>query len=132
MSVTRRDLLRTGATVVAASCVGSLIGASACAAAQAQPATQASTQPVSAPATTQSANDRPRFGVIGCGGMAHFHGRFLPKYSDIVAVCDVDRAHAESYNKEFAGGKAVIASDHRRVVERNDIDMVLVATPDHW
>ena len=82
----------------------------------------------------QSANDRPRIACIGTGSMgtgdAHGHARF----GDIVAVCDVDGRHAErARNDEKIGkGKADAYRDYRRVLERPDVDVVSVVTPDHW
>ena len=79
-------------------------------------------------------NDRPRIGCIGVGSMgtgdAHGHAGF----GDILAVCDVDSRHAErAKNDEKLGkGKADVYSDYRQVLERNDIDVVSVVTPDHW
>jgi predicted dehydrogenase len=81
-----------------------------------------------------SPNDRPRIGCIGVGSMgtgdAHGHAGF----GDILAVCDVDSRHMErAKNDERIGkGKADAYKDYRRVLERNDIDVVSVVTPDHW
>ena len=78
-------------------------------------------------------NDRIAVGVIGCGAMgkgdagrAKFHG------ADIVAVCDVDSTHTDIANKKVADGKADKYSDYRKLLERDDIGVVIVATPDHW
>jgi predicted dehydrogenase len=82
----------------------------------------------------KAANDRPRIGCIGLGGMgtgdAHEHNRF----GDIVAVCDVDANHASAARNdpEIGKGKADQYGDYRKVLERNDIDVVSVVTPDHW
>ncbi|HLQ43216.1 MAG TPA: Gfo/Idh/MocA family oxidoreductase, partial [Planctomycetaceae bacterium] len=79
-------------------------------------------------------NDRPRIGCIGVGSMgtgdAHGHAGF----GDILAVCDVDSRHAErAKNDDKLGkGKADAYGDYRKVLERNDIDVVSVVTPDHW
>jgi predicted dehydrogenase len=133
MSVSRRDLLRSSSTLAAASFIGSLVGSAACAAAQAAPSTPAATHSTTRPmpATTQ-ASDRPRIGVIGCGSIARHHGRTLPKYGDVVALCDVDSSRLESYNKDIAGGKASTFGDYRKLLDRSDVDMVWVTTPDHW
>ena len=81
-----------------------------------------------------SPNDRPTIGCIGVGGMGTGDARGHAGFGDIVAVCDVDSRHAErAKNDERIGkGKVDTYSDYRRVLERNDIDVVSVATPDHW
>lgn len=82
----------------------------------------------------QSANDRPRIGCIGVGSMgsgdAHGHANF----GDIVAVCDVDSKRADKAKNDgnIGKGKADAYGDYRKVVERKDIDVVSVVTPDHW
>lgn len=50
---------------------------------------------------------------------------------NIVAVCDVYRPNAERA-RDLTAGKAAIHGDYRRVLERPDVDAVVVATPDHW
>jgi predicted dehydrogenase len=78
--------------------------------------------------------DRLKIGCVGLGGMgtgdAHEHSR----YGDIVAVCDVDsrRAEAAKNDPKIGKGKADAYGDYRRVLERNDIDVVSVVTVDHW
>lgn len=85
----------------------------------------------SAPAT-QAKSDKPGLAVIGAGGIARWHAQYLPKHFNIVAVADVDRGRAESYNKEFAGGNAFTSQDYRDALKRDDVEMVLITTPDHW
>ena len=81
-----------------------------------------------------SANDRPRIGCIGVGSMGTGDARGHASFGDIVAVCDVDSRHAErAKNHERIGkGKADAYKDYRKVLERDDIDVVSVVTPDHW
>ena len=82
----------------------------------------------------QSANDRPQIGCIGVGSMgtgdAHGHNNF----GDIVAVCDVDSNHADRAKNDprIGKGKADSYGDYRKILERNDIDVVSIVTPDHW
>jgi predicted dehydrogenase len=82
----------------------------------------------------RAANERPRIGCIGTGGMgtgdAHEHNFF----GDIVAVCDVDAGHASAARNdgEIGKGKADQYGDYRKVLDRNDTDVVSVVTPDHW
>ena len=63
-------------------------------------------------------------------GDARAHAQF----GDILAVCDVDERHMlRAKNDEHIGqGKADGYEDYRRVLEREDIDVVSVVTTDHW
>ncbi len=49
----------------------------------------------------------------------------------VAAVCDVDRNRLDAAVKA-TGGTADGFSDYRKILDRNDIDAVVVATPDHW
>jgi predicted dehydrogenase len=79
-------------------------------------------------------NERPRVGCIGMGGMGNGDARAAKKYGDIVAVCDVDRERlAKAKNEEAIGaGKAEAYDDYRKLLDRKDIDVVTISTPDHW
>lgn len=82
----------------------------------------------------ESKNDRPQIGCIGVGSMGTGDARGHAGFGDIVAVCDVDSRHAErAKNDEKIGkGKADAYKDYRKVLERDDIDVVSIVTPDHW
>ncbi len=75
----------------------------------------------------QGANDRIRIGVIGTGGMGQHH--VAP---DTVAICDVDDGHLANARRRITQGEPFITKDFRRLLERKDIDAVIIATPDHW
>lgn len=79
-------------------------------------------------------NDRPRIGCIGVNGMGSGDARAHSKFGDIVAVCDVDMRHClrAKHSKDIGKGYADAYEDYRRVLDRNDIDIVSIATPDHW
>ncbi len=81
-----------------------------------------------------SPNDRPRIGCIGVGSMGVQDAREHKNFGDIVAVCDVDSRHIDEIksDKDAGCGKADAYGDYRRLLERNDIDVVCVDTPDHW
>lgn len=80
-----------------------------------------------------AANDRIGIGVIGCGGMGSMDLADFQKQpeAEIVAVCDVydtnlEKAHA------LTGGKARKYTDFRKVLDDREVDVVVIATPDHW
>lgn len=79
-------------------------------------------------------NDRPQIGCIGLGSMGTGDARDHNRFGDIVAVCDVDAKHLDRAQKDenIGKGKASAYADYRKVLERDDIDVVSVVTPDHW
>ncbi len=86
-----------------------------------------------APARVLGANERIRVGVLGSGHrarsvMAHFLQ--IPSV-EIVAVCDI-YAPARAKALELAGLGAQSYTDYRAVLDRKDIDAVLIGSPDHW
>ncbi|WP_184310142.1 Gfo/Idh/MocA family protein [Aporhodopirellula rubra] len=80
----------------------------------------------------KSKNDRMNVGVIGSGGIARENMDASKQWLDIVAIADVDKSRREEFNGRFAGGKAALTEDYREVISREDIDVIHVATPDHW
>ena len=85
-------------------------------------------------AATIAANDRLRIGSIGVGGRGSGIARNAREFGDILAVCDVDSAHAEkaAADPKLGAGKAEVYADYRKLLDRNDIDVVTIGTPDHW
>lgn len=79
-------------------------------------------------------NDRPNVGCIGMGGMGMGDAKDHANYADIVAVCDVDAKHlaAAKSHEQVGQGKADAYANYRRVLDRNDIEVVSIVTPDHW
>ena len=77
-----------------------------------------------------AANDRPQIGQIGCGGQGNGITSSASRFGDVVAVCDVDRPHAEKAKANQGKGKAEIFEDYRKLLERSDIDVVTIGTPD--
>lgn len=82
-------------------------------------------------AKASEANDRPLVGQIGCGGQGNGITNGARGFGDIVAVCDVDRDRAEGAKHKW-GGKSEIYEDYRKLLDRKDIDVVTIGTPDHW
>ncbi len=83
-----------------------------------------------------SPNGRPRMALIGAGGMGTGDARNALNFADLVAVCDVDDNHAEKaanrLTEKNKGRKPEKYSDFRKVLERDDIDVIINGTPDHW
>ena len=79
------------------------------------------------------ANDRVRIAGLGVGGRATYLLGLASKAENtqIVAVCDVSEPRRVAAKEKFApGGKAYV--DYREVLERTDIDAVVIGAPDHW
>ena len=78
------------------------------------------------------ANERVTLGLIGCGGRGQDVMRhFIQQGAVVGAVCDPDESRMHQAKKE-AGDHAQLVKDFRRLLERQEIDAVIIATPDHW
>lgn len=79
------------------------------------------------------ANDRVRLALIGCGGRGRYVARLMRDAPNVAytAVADPYTRNAEAA-REWAGPDAKAFQDFRRVLDRNDVDAVHIATPDHW
>jgi predicted dehydrogenase len=76
-------------------------------------------------------NDRFRLGAIGM----RYQGSVITEKAlaegDVVAIADVDREIADKARAQF-GEQAELYEDYRALLDRPDIDVVLIGTPDHW
>lgn len=85
------------------------------------------------------ANERLNVGLIGTGGRCR---QLLPALVRIpqvrvTALCDVYEPHLEQTRDLLVRqlgqpAPAMATNDYRRLLERRDVDAVLIATPDHW
>ncbi len=98
-------------------------------------ATAAATLAVTAavPARAMGANDRVRLGFIG---VANRGGQLLSAFlkqpdMEVAALCDVHKPTLEKAAGRL-DGKPTTYSDFRKLLERKDLDAVVIATPDHW
>ena len=87
--------------------------------------------------TAVSPNDRIRVALIGSGGMGRgdLDTFFISPEVDCAVICDVDDAMIAkgiSGVERKRGKTPDTAKDFRRVLDRKDVDVVIVATPDHW
>ena len=77
-------------------------------------------------------------GIIGSGGQGTGNTRAFLKEPDcrVVAVCDVDKLHRQSLagivNKQYNNKDCKTYHDYRELLARPDIDVVMIAVPDHW
>jgi predicted dehydrogenase len=79
------------------------------------------------------ANERVNVALVGCGtrGLAVARPmRGLPNVA-FVAACDVYETNA-GRAKRLLGDGCQTCGDFRKVLDRKDVDAVVVATPDHW
>jgi len=81
-------------------------------------------------------SDTIRVAIVGFNGRGQDHISGFRKLAGvkIVALCDVDRKVLDAEAKKFADrGEAVTTfTDVRKLLEREDIDCVSIATPNHW
>jgi predicted dehydrogenase len=120
-NVSRRDFLRASAAAAAPMIV---------------PATVFGTQDKAAP------SERLGIGHIGVGTMGYNHVKGLlgEKSAQILAVCDVDKDRREfnqktiekGYSKDTSYKGCAVYNDYHELLDRKDIDAVVIATPDHW
>ena len=116
-SIHRRDFLKAGAVTAGVSAF------------QAREHLQAD----DAPKSRVGANDKVVLGFIGVGGMGSGLLNIFKSFPDVevAAVCDVYEPHLLRA-KATAGEKTAAVKDFRTILDRKDIDAVVVATPDHW
>src|SRR5687768_6088586 len=84
---------------------------------------------------TTSPNDRPGIALIGCGSQGTRDAQNASAWGDVLAVCDVDSSHAAAAAQKLTiEGKSPpkVYSDFRPLLERDDIQVLVNGTPDHW
>ena len=100
--------------------------------------------PSSVWASETKPNDKIVMGFIGMGRQnSGLLNNFLnQKNTQVVAVCDVDTTRRETAQKrvlehyasrpEQKAPDCAAYNDFREIIQRDDIDAVCIATPDHW
>jgi predicted dehydrogenase len=84
-------------------------------------------------AAQAATSDKVIVGVIGTGRQGRSDLSAFRRQPDveIAAVCDVYQPNLDLGVKD-SGGKAQTYTDFRQVLDRKDIDVIVVGTPDHW
>ncbi|MBI1899830.1 MAG: Gfo/Idh/MocA family oxidoreductase [Planctomycetia bacterium] len=117
-SVSRRDFIRTTTATAAAGMLA-----------------------VPVPARSHPPSDALRVGIVGTGARGKTHIDALLKLRhqgqgvDVVTVCDVFARHLDAAAEKIhraTGRKPFATGDFRRVLDDGDVDVVVVAAPDHW
>ncbi len=94
--------------------------------------------PALVPCRAFGANDRITMGCIGTGGRGTGDMRGFMNFDElrVLAVCDVVGKHcnrAKQYvDKKYGNANCAAYVDFRKIMERDDIDTVMIGTPDHW
>ena len=115
--VTRRTFLKTSAAAAAG--VG-----------------LATTLPSGAWSASQGANETIQVAVIGCRSKGAQHIGMFSEIEgvQVVALCDADQAILDRESQKFTDRNESVDTykDVREVLDRQDIDAVAIATPNHW
>jgi len=80
-----------------------------------------------------SSNENLQLALIGAGGMGRSDLKTALSHpnTEVVAISDLYDGRLEAAQETF-GKDLFITRDYRKIIERDDVDVVIVATQDHW
>ncbi len=78
-------------------------------------------------------NDNVQIALIGCGGMGNADADTATTIPGVklVAACDLYDARIDTAKKKW-GNDIFTTKDYKEILNRKDIDAVIIGTPDHW
>ena len=84
--------------------------------------------------TSAAPSNKVIMAAIGTGSRSSSDTGALAGFPDVqfAAVCDVDLARARQSAKRLGLDEKSVYQDYRPMLERKDIDAVVIASPDHW
>src|ERR1700681_188438 len=96
---------------------------------------KASAAALAAARSVLGANDRVQMAIIGTGNRGGRVVDSLARRDDcsLLGAAEVNRARLDSWmTPERATWRLQTYGDYRKILDRKDIDAVLISTPDHW
>ncbi len=83
------------------------------------------------------ANDRIQYGFIGLGGMGSRHLSIIKEFSEpenveVLAICDLFEKRRKENQAKTQLSDGQVFNDYRQLLDNKDIDVLVIATPDHW
>ena len=114
------------------------VGAAAAAGAMASTGERPAAQTMAAKGRVIGANDRINVGFIGCGGRMNTHIRRVMERNkergdvQAVAVNDIWDKRTQRAREATGVDERSVYHDYREICARPDVDVVVIASPDHW
>jgi len=127
--VNRRSFLKVagGATTQA------MLASSLCAGAEADRPGTLLTPQQSEPEKPVAANDHIQIALIGAGGQGQYDTKVAASVPGVKVVAAADcYANRLAHCRELWGQDILATRDYREILDRKDIDAVIIGTPDHW
>jgi len=126
--VNRRSFLKVAGTAT----TQALLGASLAAAESDRPGTLLAPQQ-SEPEKPVAANDHLQIALIGAGGQGQYDTKVAASVPGVKVVAAADcYDNRLAHCKELWGQDILTTRDYREILDRKDIDAVIIGTPDHW